>query len=78
MTRCILNDGLNCITTLHSDNFQSESQHLQLKYHTIHKAIAKGEIEIRHMTGMEMLPDALTKALGGVNLAKFAKEIGLR
>jgi len=78
MTRCIFNDGLNCVTTLNSGNFQSESRHLRLKYHTIHEAIAKGEIEIKHVAGTEMLADALTKALGGVKLGEFAKEIGPR
>ena len=78
MTRCIFNDGLNCVTTLNSGNFQSESRHLRLKYHMIHEAIAKGEIEIKHVAGTEMLADALTKALGGVKLGEFAKEIGLR
>jgi len=77
MTRCIFNDGLNCVTTLYSGNFQSESRHLQLKYHTIHKPIPKGEIEIKHVAGTEILADALTKALGGV-LGEFAKDIGLR
>jgi hypothetical protein len=78
MTRCIFKDGLNCVTTLNSGNFQSESRHLRLKYHTIHEAIAKGEIEIKHVAGTEMLADALTTALGGVKLGEFAKEIGLR
>jgi hypothetical protein len=31
MTRCIFNDGLNYVTTLHSGNFQSEIGHIQLK-----------------------------------------------
>jgi hypothetical protein len=78
MTQCILNDGLNCVTTLNSGNFQSESRHLKLKYHTIHEAMAKGEIEIQHVAGTEMLADALTMALGGVKLGEFAKENGLR
>jgi len=77
-TRCIFNDGLNYVTTRNSGNCQSESQRLRLKYHTIHEAIAKGEIEIKHVAGTEMLADALTKALGGVKLSEFAKEIGLR
>jgi hypothetical protein len=28
ITRRILNDGLNCVTTLNSGNFQSDSRHL--------------------------------------------------
>jgi len=78
MTQCIFNDGLNCVTTLNSSNFQSESRHLGLKYRTIHEAIAKGKIEIKHVAGTEFLADALTKALGGVKLGEFAKELGLR
>jgi hypothetical protein len=77
ITRRILNDNLNCVTTLNSGNFQSESQHLPLRYYSIHEAIAKDEIEIKHVAGMEMLADALTKALGGVKLGEFVKEIGL-
>jgi len=77
ITRCILNDGLNCVTTLNSGNFQSDSRHLRLRYHSIHEAIAKGEIQIKHVAGTEMLADALTKALGGVKLGEFVEEIGL-
>ena len=75
--RRILNDGLNCVTTLNSGNFQSDSWHLRLRYHSIHEAIAKGEIVIKHVAGTEMLADALTKALGGVKLGEFVEEIGL-
>jgi len=78
MTRCIFNDGLSWVTTLNSGNFQSECQHLRLKYHTIHEPITKGRIEIKHVAGTEMLADSLTKVLGGVKLGEFAKEIGLR
>jgi len=77
ITRCILNDGLNSVMTLNSGNFQSDSRHLRLRYHSIHEAIAKGEIEIKHVAGMEMLADALTKALGGVELGEFVEGIGL-
>jgi len=63
---------------LNSGNFQSESRHLQLKSHTIHEPIAKGEIEIKHVAGTEMLADSLTKALVGVKLGEFGNEIGLR
>jgi hypothetical protein len=73
----ILNDGLNCVTTLNSGNFESDSHHLLLWFHWIHEAIATGEIEIKHMPGMEMLADALTWALGGVKLGEFVEEIGL-
>jgi hypothetical protein len=74
----ILNDGLNCITTLNSGNFQSESRHLRLRFHSIHEAVAKRDLEIRHIPGTEMKADALTKALGGVKLGEFVEEIGLR
>jgi hypothetical protein len=39
--RHILNDGLNCVTTLNSGNFQSDSRPLRLRYHSTHEAIAK-------------------------------------
>jgi hypothetical protein len=58
-TRRILYDGLNCVTTLNSSNVQSDSRHLRLRHHTIHEAIAKAEIEVKHVPA-----DALTKALG--------------
>jgi hypothetical protein len=61
-------DGLNCVTTLNSSNFQSNSRHFRLRYHSIHEAVAKAEIEVMHMPGAEMLADALTKTLGGVKL----------
>jgi hypothetical protein len=77
-TRKILNDGLNCVTTLNSGNFQSDSRHLRLRYHSIHEAIAKSQIEILHVPGTEMLADALTKALGGVKLGEFVQEVGLQ
>jgi hypothetical protein len=73
----ILNDGQNCITTLNSGNFQADSRHLRLRYHSIHEAIVKGAIEIKHVAGTEMLADALTKALLGVKLGEFVEEIGL-
>jgi len=74
----ILNDRLNCVTTLNSGNFQSENWHLRLRFHSIHEAIAKKDLEIRHIPGTEMQADALTKALGGVKLGEFMAEIGLR
>jgi len=77
ITRRILNDGLNCVTTLNLGNFQSDSRHLRLRYHSIHEAIAKGQVEIKHVAGTEMLADALTKALGGVKLVEFVEDIGL-
>jgi hypothetical protein len=77
ITRRILNDGLNCVTTLNSGNFQSDSRHLRLRYHSIHEAIAKGKVEIKHVAGTEMLAVALTKALGGVKLGEFVEGIGL-
>jgi hypothetical protein len=55
ITRCILNNGLNCVTTINSGNFQSNSRRLQLRYHSIDEAIAKGKIEVKHITGMEIL-----------------------
>jgi hypothetical protein len=60
-----------------SGNFQSDIRHLRLRYHSIHEAVAQGQVEIKHMAGTDMLPDALTKALGGVNLCEFVQEIGL-
>jgi len=75
--RLILNDGLNCVITLNSGNFQSDSRHLQLRYHSIDQVIAKGEVEIKHVAGTEMLADDPTKALGGVKLSEFGEEIGL-
>ena len=75
--RTILNDSLNCVTTLNSGNFQSESRHLRLRYYLIHEAIAKSEIKVKHVPGTDMLADALTKALGGVKLGEFVKDIGL-
>jgi len=77
ITRGILNDSLNCVTTLNSGNFQSDSRHLRIRDHSIHEAIAKDEIEIKHVAGTEMLADALTKALGGVKHSEFVEEIGL-
>jgi hypothetical protein len=77
ITRHILNHGLNCVTTPNSGNFQSDSRHLRLRYHSIHEAIAKGEIEIKHVAGTEILADALTKAFGGVKLGEFVEDIGL-
>jgi len=77
ITRPILNDGLNCITTLNLGNFQSDSRHLRLRYDSIQEAIAKGQIEIKHVAGTEMLADTLTKALWGVILSQFWEEIGL-
>ena len=76
LTRCVFNDRQNCVTMLNSGNFQLESQYQRLKSHTIHEAIAKGEIENKHVTDMEMLADALTNALGRVKLCKLANEIG--
>ena len=77
ITRGILNNGVHCVTTLHSANLQTDSRHLQPRYHTIHEAIANGQIEIKHVAGMEMLADALTKALGGVKLGELVADIGL-
>jgi len=77
ITRRIVNDGLNCVTTLILGNFQSDSRHLGHSYHSIHEAIAKGEIDIKHVAGTEMLADALSKALGGVKLCKFLEDVGL-
>jgi len=77
ITRCTPNDGLNCITTLNSGIFQSDSLHLRLRYHSFHEAIAKGEVGIMHVAGTEMLADALTKALWGVKLGEFVEDIGL-
>jgi hypothetical protein len=77
ITRRILNDALNCITTLNSGNFQSDSRHLRLRYHSIHEAIAKGEFEIKQVADTEILADALTKALGGVKLGEVVEDIGL-
>jgi hypothetical protein len=77
ITRHMLNDGLNCVTTINSGNFQPDSWDLRLQYHSIHEAIAKDEIEITHVAGTEMLVYALTKALGGVKVGEFVEEIGL-
>jgi hypothetical protein len=77
ITRRIPNDGQNCVLTLNSGNFQSDSWHLRLQYHSIHEAIAKGKFEIKHVAGTEILADALTKALGGVKHGEVVEEIGL-
>jgi hypothetical protein len=77
ITRKILNDGLNDVRTLNSGNFQSDSRHLRLQYHSIHEAIATSQIEVLHIPGVEMLEDALTEALWGVNLREFVQEVGL-
>jgi len=77
ITRRILNDGLNCVMTFNSGNFQSDSRHLRLQYDSIHEGIVKGEIEIKHVAGTEMLADALTQALRGVELRELVEEIRL-
>jgi hypothetical protein len=77
ITRRILNDRLNSITTLNSGSFQSDSRHLRLRYHSIHDAIVKVNIDINHVAGTEMLADALTKALRGVKIGEIEEEIGL-
>jgi hypothetical protein len=77
LTRRILNDGLNWLTTLKSRSMQSDSRCLRLRYHLIHNTIANSEVEIKHVAGTEMLTDALTKALGGVKLREFVEEIEL-
>ena len=77
ITRRILNDGLNFVTTLNSGNFLSDSRHIRLQYHSIHEAIAKGQVEIKHVAGTKMVADAPTMALGGVKLGEFVEEIGL-
>jgi len=76
-TRRMPNDGLNCVTTLNWGNFQSDSRHLRLQHHSIDEVIAKEEIEIKHVAGMEILADTLTKTLGGVKLGEFVEEIGV-
>jgi hypothetical protein len=43
----------------------------------IHKAIAKDEIEVKQVPGIDMLADGLTNALEGVKLGEFVKLIGL-
>jgi hypothetical protein len=78
ITRRILNDCLNCVMTLNSGNFQSDSRHLRLRYHSIHEAIAKAEIETMHVAGTETLADALTKDRREVILSEFGEEIKLR
>jgi len=77
IARRILIDSLNSVTNLNSGNFQSDSRQSRLRYHSIHEAIRKGEVEIKHVAGTEMLADALTQARGGVILGKFKEEIGL-
>jgi len=77
ITRHIVNDSLNCVTTLNSGNFESDSLHIQLRYHSIHEAISKRTVEIKHVAGTEMLADALTQALSGVNLGEFVEDIRL-
>ena len=48
-----------------------------MRYHSLHKAVAKGDLEIRRIAGMDMQANALTKALAGVKLGEFVKELGL-
>jgi hypothetical protein len=76
ITKRILNDHLNCVTTHNSGNFQSDGRHLRLHYRSIQEPIVRGEVEIKHVERMEMLADALNKALGGVKLGEFVEEIG--
>jgi len=76
-TRCIVNDGLNCIMTLNSCNFQSDSRHFRVRYHSMNEAIATGEIEIERVGGMEMLADAFTKSFEEGILGEFVEDIGL-
>jgi len=78
ITMGIPHAGLNCFMTLKSGNFQSYSRHVWLQYHSIHEAIAKGEIEIKHVAGTEMMPAVLTKPLGAVKLSKLVEKIWLR
>ena len=40
----LLNDGLNCVITLNSGNFQSVSRYLRLRYQSI-QDITKGDLE---------------------------------
>jgi hypothetical protein len=35
----LYNDGLNCVTTLRSGNFQSNSRHLRIRYYGIYESI---------------------------------------
>jgi len=63
--------------TLKLGNFQSDSRHLRLWYHSFHRANPKDEIEIKQVAGTEILADALTKALGGVEFGEFVEKIRL-
>jgi hypothetical protein len=63
---------------LNSGNLQPDSRHLRLWFHTIHEAIPKNKKVMKHVTGREMLADALTMALQGVKLRELVQEIRLR
>jgi hypothetical protein len=77
IARRILNEGRKCVTTLNSGNFQSDSRHLRLRYHSIHEAIGQGDIELKHVAGMEMPAKALSNTLWAVKFGEFVEEIGL-
>jgi hypothetical protein len=62
ITSQILNHCLNCGMTHISGNFQSDSWHIRLRFQSIHQAIGKDKIEIKHVAGAEMMADALSNA----------------
>jgi hypothetical protein len=70
-------DNQSCIKMLENEKSSQRTKHIDTKYHFVKDMYKQQQIDIKYCPTENMMADVLTKPLGAVKIAKFARDIGL-
>eukprot|EP00873_Tetraselmis_striata_P007787 jgi/Tetstr1/428051/TSEL_018107.t1 len=71
----IFEDNQSCIALTRSPMTHGRSKHIAIKYHFTREKVLSGEVAIEYCPTAQMVPNALTKALGRLKHAEFAMQM---
>ena len=73
----LLIDNTGSITVSGGEKVTRNTRHINIRYHHIRDLIAKGLIEVRHISSNQMAADSFTKALPESKFKEFRDLIGV-
>jgi hypothetical protein len=63
MPEKVFNDNQACIANIHHNSFVPHNQHIGLRYHCIRDMVNSQEVDLGHVSTVNMLADGFTKGL---------------
>lgn len=70
-------DNQSAIALAKDNRFHARTKHIDIRFHFIRYAIAKGKIQLEYCPTEDMVADILTKALPSMKVKYFTSSMGL-